>query len=168
MHSRELRVQTEYEKHARSLDRRFYAQAVQGGQVGPILTRLRSFGRVRGLVYGAYGEASADVHDLLRTAAHEMAERTWRLLGARSADEMRSFMVASARRRVGLAAVQAMARHRLARETYVGADRAVVEDVMQERMRFRQGRRARGSPEWAHQAQDVYAALARAQGYRGA
>ena len=85
--------------------------------MGPILTRLRSFGRVRGLVYGAYGEASADVHDLLRTAAHEMAERTWRLLGARSADEMRSFMVASARRRVGLAAVQAMARHRLARET---------------------------------------------------
>ena len=83
-------------------------------------------------------------------------------------DEMRSLMVASARRRVGLAAVQAMARHRLARETYVGADRAVVEDVMQERMRFRQGRRARGSPEWAHQAQDVYAALARAQGYRGA
>ena len=31
----------------------------------PILDRLRSFGQTRGLAFGAYGEASPDVHALL-------------------------------------------------------------------------------------------------------
>ena len=34
-----------------------------------VLRRLQSFSRVRGLVFGAYGEASADVHALLDHAA---------------------------------------------------------------------------------------------------
>ena len=166
-------MDTEYKKHARRLDRRFHQQALQAGHPGPILTRLQSFGRVRGLVYGAYGEASADVHDLLRTAAHELAERSWRLMGARSPSEMRSIMVSSARRRIGLAAVQAMARHRLARVPYIGATRAVVQRVMDARQRFRLDQRDRrtgggASPEWVHLAQDVYEVLARAQGHPGA
>ena len=144
-----------------------------GGNPGPVLRHLQSFGRVRGLVYGAYGEASADVHDLLRTAAHELADRSWQLMGARSASEMRSIMVSAARRRVGLAGVQAMARHRLARVPYVGATRAVVQRVMDARRRFRQDQRDRqagggAAPEWVHLAQDVYEVIARAQGHPGA
>ena len=58
------------------------------------------------------------MHTLLNIAADEMAEQQWRLAGARSASEMRSFIVSRLRRRMGMATVIAMARHRLARVSY--------------------------------------------------
>ena len=53
-----------------------------------------------------------------------MAERQWRWAGARDAAEMRGFIMAQLRRRVGMAAVQAMARHRLSRMAFIGVARA--------------------------------------------
>ena len=66
------------------------------------------------------------------------------------------------RRRVGMATVQAMARHRLARRYYIGVPRAVVEGHMQRR---REARRAQAQPQvaWVHEARDVFADLARFQ-----
>ena len=69
-----------------------------------------------------------------------MAQHQWRLAGARSASEMRSFLVSRARRRVGLTTVQAMARHRLSRVPYIGVPRDVVTARMQH------GQRQRGDP----------------------
>ena len=48
-------------------------------------------------------------------------------------EEMRSYIISRARRRVGVVAVQAMpmARYRIARVPYVGLPRAVVEQRMQ-------------------------------------
>ena len=80
----------------------------------------------RGLVYGAYGEASDDVHALIDIAATKLAEQQWRVAGARSASEMRSFIKNRCYRRVGLRAVQACARHRLDRVPFVGCPRSVV------------------------------------------
>ena len=40
---------------------------------------------------------------------------------------MRSYFISRSRRRLGVAAVQAMARHRLARVPFIGVPRAVVE-----------------------------------------
>ena len=128
VHDRELSVWADYQRHARELDRRFSP----AGQ-SPILQRLQSFGRTRGLVFGAYGEASADVHDLLSLAATAQAEHLWRESGARSAAEMRALLIGRARRRVGMAVVQAMARHRLARVPYVGVSRTVVQARAQRR-----------------------------------
>ena len=48
------------------------------------------------LVFGAYGEASADVHALLRVAADELAEQQWRLAGARTKNEMRAYLISKA------------------------------------------------------------------------
>ena len=102
------------------------------------------FTTVRGLVFGAYGEASADVHDLISACADQMAQRQWQLAGARTATEMRAFLVSRARRRIGLAAVQAMARHRLARVPYIGVQRQFVV------ARARRGQLRRGQPiPWA-------------------
>ena len=80
----------------------------------------------RGLVFGQYGEASDDVHDLISAAADAIAEKQWELAGARSRREMRGFLISRCRRRGGLATVQAMARHRLARVPYVGVPYAAV------------------------------------------
>ena len=134
---REATVQTHYLSHARRLDRQLHATA---GAPGPIEQRLLSFTTVRGLVFGQYGEASADVHDLIRVAAGEMAQQQWRLAGARTACEMRAFLVSRARRRIGLTIVQAMARHRLARVPYIGVPRDIVTTRMQ------RGQRQRGDP----------------------
>eukprot|EP00327_Prymnesium_parvum_P013060 CAMPEP_0184401116 /NCGR_PEP_ID=MMETSP0007-20130409/77732_1 /TAXON_ID=97485 /ORGANISM="Prymnesium parvum, Strain Texoma1" /LENGTH=157 /DNA_ID=CAMNT_0026756363 /DNA_START=45 /DNA_END=518 /DNA_ORIENTATION=- len=128
----------DYISHARVLDARFYPEAAAPG---PIVSRLRSFTPVRGLVFGHYGEASADVHALIALAASKLAEMRWQLAGARSATEMRAFLVSRSRRRIGLATVQAMARHRLARLPYVGVPRAIVQARMQ------RGPRMRGEPE---------------------
>ena len=46
---------------------------------------------------GAFGEASDDVHDLISVASDALAQRQWRLSGARSASEMRSFIVSQQR-----------------------------------------------------------------------
>ena len=70
MPERELHVWHTYQAHARQLDQRYSPAGTQ-----PILQRLQSFGRTRGLIFGAYGEASADVHDLLSLAANAQAEQ---------------------------------------------------------------------------------------------
>ena len=125
---REAGVAHDYTSHARRLDRTYHPHT---GTPGPIEQRLRSFTTVRGLVFGQYAEASADVHDLIATAADGIAQHRWQLAGARSATEMRAFLVSRCRRRVGLVAAQAMARHRLARVPYIGVPRDIVATRMQ-------------------------------------
>ena len=99
--------------------------------INPILDRLRSFGQTRGLAFGAYGEASPDVHALLTVAADGLAARQWRDMGARTQEEARSFIVSSLRRRLGLVICHEFARHRIRRVPYIGVPRAVVERRMQ-------------------------------------
>ena len=114
-------VDQDYTQHARELDRRHSPAGTT-----PILDRLRSFTRVRGLVFGQYGEASTDVHSLLSLAADGHASQRWRELGCRSREEARGIFVALLRRRLGCFVVREFARHRLRRLPYVGATHAAV------------------------------------------
>jgi hypothetical protein len=122
---RESAVAPSYIAHARELDVRYSPPGTT-----PIEDRIRSYTAVRGLIFGAFGEASADVHDLIAASATSIAQDQWRLQGARTAAEMRAFIISRARRRVGLAAVVAMARHRLERVPYIGLDRAALQAIM--------------------------------------
>ncbi len=149
---REAAVWPAYLGHARALDRDHSPAGTT-----PIADRLRWYTATRGLVFGAYGEASADVHALIRIAAEALARQRWRFAGARTPSEMQSFLVGQARRRVGLATVQAMARHRLARVPYIGVPRAVVAARVD--ARAHRGA-ARPAPAW--EADDLYAFQARA------
>jgi hypothetical protein len=164
VHAREVRVQSDYERHAREMDTRFHPDGSQ-----QVLRRLQSFSRVRGLVFGAYGEASADVHALLDHAATAQASREWRAAGARSAAEMRQILISRSRRQLGLAAVQAMARHRIARQPYVGRSREVVQRYMQAGAdrRRRQHAQVASAGAWAFEAQGIYEAAAQYQARGG-
>ena len=73
---------------------------------------------------------------------------------------MRQLLISRMRRRVGMAAVQAMARHRLARVPYVGVMRAVVQHAQQARQQQQREQRQRAGFHWSGEAQDVYLALA--------
>ena len=118
---RAWRVDQAYQAHARRIDADHSPAGTQ-----PVVARLRSFTRVRGLVFGNYSEASPDVHSLLTIAAEAMAQRRWQSMGARSAEEARSFIVSALRRRLGCFVAREFARYRLRRLPYVGASRAAV------------------------------------------
>ena len=61
---RRARVLTEeFTKKARNLDRVY--GGVAGGTVGRVQRKLVDFGEVRGLVFGAFGECSEGVHELV-------------------------------------------------------------------------------------------------------
>ena len=106
---------TTYQRSARELDTRFYAPPQT-----PVHDRLLSFGQIRCLVFGAYGEASPDVHHSITAAATRRAQRSWRHLGARSQHEARAFFLQGYRRDVGMAVVREHARVRLARVPFIG------------------------------------------------
>ena len=95
-----------YVTHARHLDTAY------GAGAQPFLQRLQSFGPVRGLAAGQYGEVSPDGHSLVQACAESIANRRWRELGARSAKEACGFVTATVKRRLGLVLVREMARFR--------------------------------------------------------
>ena len=124
---REAEVWPDYVSHAQECDRHYYPAA----GTTPFEDRLRGHSETRGLVFGGYGEGSADVHDLLSVAADEIAAREWRQAGARTLGEYRSCVIDRLRRRMGLASVRAMARHRLGRVPFIGVPRATVAAAIQ-------------------------------------
>ena len=84
-----------------------------------LLQRLRTYGETRGLAFGAFAEASTDVHTLLTATAAEAATRHWRAAGAASRAAALSTYTAHYRRRWGATAALAGARLRVARKPYV-------------------------------------------------
>ena len=137
---RARRVQADYERHAASVDARTDVQRFNSGRQDAVMGALRALGPVRAAVWGNYGEASDDVHQLLDICADLASRARWRQLGARSVGEARGYFVQQLRRSWGLTAVRAFARHRLRRVQFVGAER---------RARAVQARGA-AEGEWAH------------------
>ena len=129
------RVNGDYVNHARQLDTAY------GAGAQPFLQRLQSFGPVRGLAAGQYGEVSPDVHSLVAVCAESIASRRWRELGARSAKEACGFVTAAVKRRLGLVLVREMARFRLRRVPAIGVPNAALSGQadLQRRLRRRRG-----------------------------
>lgn len=146
---RAKKVNRDYLRSARRLDRRHSAAGTT-----PIEDRLRSFTDVRGLVFGAYGEASRDVHLLLGVCATEIAKKCWREMGARTQDEARGFIIGQLRRRMGLITSEVMASHRLSRVPWIGVPRHV---VVNRRTLAGPGGGARANRDGVVDAQDFFA-----------
>ena len=107
--------------------------------IGPVLEALRQYPEVRSLVWGAYGEASRDVHTLLAEIADHIAQREWGRMGSRTLPEARAHIMAQLRRRWGIAARRECARLRIGRLRYVGAPRGRDEHPRDELGRGRRG-----------------------------
>ena len=88
--------------------------------VGPVEQRLRCYEPVKGLVFGAWTEASPDTHKLLSALAAAGAERHWKKMGARSSDDARGALAWLLRRRWAMTAAREAARLTLARLELVG------------------------------------------------
>ena len=65
-------LQTEYLRKARNTDRAYCGTAE--GAIGPVETKLASMGAVRGVVFGAFGECSEPLHELIQYLAVSRAQ----------------------------------------------------------------------------------------------
>ena len=93
-------------------------------QIGPVEARLNSFGRVRGWVFGAWGESSEEVHGMVQRLAEAKVTRAATLPGHHPLFQSRaaqlSSQVAYMRRKLSFTAVQSQARLLLDRLQLLG------------------------------------------------
>ena len=93
-------------------------------QQGPVETKLNTFGRVNGWVFGAWGEASEDVHSLVQRLAKARVERLDTLPTVRRRQVSRAALLAAlvgdVRRQLSLQAVRQQARLLIDRIATVG------------------------------------------------
>ena len=81
--------------------------------VGPASQRLQSFGRVHGWAFGAFGEASPDVHSLLDALTRQGAASKFRDLGVDTPLLARPHIKQRCCRELGIAVVRSAALHKL-------------------------------------------------------
>ena len=61
---RAAKLPAEYRRKLAVLDRKF--NGVREGEVGPFVRKLESIGKLEGLAVGPWGEASKDLHSLVK------------------------------------------------------------------------------------------------------
>ena len=107
-----------YARKARQVDASYCG--TQLGKAGPVEQRLQAYDAVKGLVFGAFGEASPDVSLLLSAAADAGARKHFRSMLANEPEEARGALAWLIKRRWGVTAVRAAARLTLGRLELVG------------------------------------------------
>ena len=117
----------EYRQHARKIDREY--GGVQVGAVGPVEDKLLSFPPLRKWVFGAWGEASEDVHTLVKDLATSRARHQQQLEGRwrwnrRSQEAEVAILTGQVRRLLSVEGVRSQARCLLDRLRSLGAGAA--------------------------------------------
>ena len=107
----------EYVRKAQRTDQTYCGTAP--GTVGPVEARLRTFDKTVPLVFGAFGEASAAVEQLIDALAEAGADVHWRAMKAKKREEAKGALVWQLRRRWGMAAIRGNARLILDRMQFV-------------------------------------------------
>ena len=115
---RALALLKEYTDKARRLDTTFCG--ARADEPGPVESKLRTFDPVRGIVFGAWAEASPDVDKLIGVLAGIGARRHWRAMRAPGPDEAKGALAWLLRRRWALTALRENARLKLERMEFVG------------------------------------------------
>ena len=82
---RQNKVTAEYRGKANKADRQYNNHQESG--TGPVATKLASFGKVKGLVCGAFGEGSPDMHKLIANIVETAAIKRYQDMGARTSKD---------------------------------------------------------------------------------
>ena len=116
---RAAKVHTDCHVQMRKADRKYNGVDPQDDNPGPLQAALEAYGRVQGWVLGAFGEASRDLHTLVKLIGDLGASRGWREMGARTVVEASAVLHQRARRHIGIEAVRSHARLKLDRLAWV-------------------------------------------------
>jgi len=112
--SREL--PREYLRKARDVDRVYCG--IPEGERGPVENHLQQFGDLRGLVFGAFGEASQDVHKLVQVMAESRLRSIGLQRGREGGEGELSVIVGQIRKQLSVAAVGSQSDCLLARPKF--------------------------------------------------
>ena len=96
-----------YKRELAKYDRRFHGTAA--GETGPLVNLLQTFGKLEALVVGPWGNASKDLHDLVRTLAERRVEALARARGWEASDGELGLVLGQIRRILSLTFVKAQA-----------------------------------------------------------
>ena len=94
-----------YRKKLLPLDTRFHGAVP--GQSGPLVRRLDSFGRVRGLVVGPWGECSKDLHSLIKVMGESKVAAQARDRGRPASDNEVGMVISQIRKFLSTAFIRA-------------------------------------------------------------
>ena len=134
----------EYMKKAKQVDRVY--GGVAEGAVGRVQRKLEDFGEVRGLVFGAFGEASEGVHELVHLLANSRLKAVGMEQGRQTGSGELGVLVGQIRRILSVTAVRAQAECLLSRLRNVGRGVGVAnrrrEGVVREEMIWARERQA--------------------------
>ena len=107
-----------YRKKAKKVDQEVLGLPVD--QKGPLERRLDEFGTVLGLCFGAWGEASEEVHRLVQVLAESRLKFQGLQQGRPGSDQELAVLVGQVRRRLSMAAVNSQVDCLLAKLHQVG------------------------------------------------
>ena len=108
----------EYRKKAKNVDRVY--GGVAEGAVGRVQRKLEDYGEVRGLVFGAFGEASEGVHELVHVLANSRLKAVGLQQGRQTGSGELGVLVGQIRRILSVTAVRGQAECLLSRLRNVG------------------------------------------------
>ena len=111
-------LQGEYKKKARDADKQYVGTAE--GSVGPVENKLLQYGDLQGLVVGAFGEGSQDLHTLVQTIAEAKVKSLGLARGRQGTEAELGIVVGQVRRMLSTTSVRAQAQCLLARMSQVG------------------------------------------------
>ena len=111
-------MQGEYNKKAKAADRLY--GGVEEGIVGPVENKLLQYGDLQGLVVGAFGEGSEDLHKLIQVIAESRVNSVGLLRGKKCSDVELGCVVGQVRRMLSSANVRAQGLFLLARMSQAG------------------------------------------------
>ena len=94
----------EYRRPLEKLDREYHGTTAD--QVGPLVRRLGSFGRLRGLVMGAWQEGSKGLHDLFDILTESKLNAMGLARGMQGTEMERGTILGQFRRRLSVAAAK--------------------------------------------------------------
>ena len=143
----------EYERKARNADAKYCG--TQGLAVGPVLRALRQKDAVRGLVFGAFGEGSAQCHKLVSTLAEIGSHLHYENMHVASPAVAKGLLAEMFRRDWGLAVVKANAATILHNLRFVGSN-----------VKAGGERRAAQERAWAAEAAEMEELFAAFRGFR--
>ena len=118
MNKRAKLLQAEYRKKARDTDRKY--GVTMEGTIGPVERKLNQYGELQGLVVGAFGEGSEDLHTLVQTLAESKVNSMGLARGREGTEAELGTVVGQVRRMLSTASIRAQAQCLLTRMANVG------------------------------------------------
>ena len=116
--------------------------------VGPLVRRLRTFPRLQGLVVGAFGEGSEDLHHLVSCLADSRERYVANSSGYALSERERSQIIGQIRRRLSTSFIRAIALCTINRAAYTGLTAQAAADRRAWEMRLERGMRLERRAYW--------------------